>query len=216
MDGKQIVYDSRDAQGDHLWIASLDRSSPPRRLGSGSQESFPLFGPTGDVFFLAPEGGHEYLYRRPIDGGRRSKVIPSPIVRFETISPDGKWVVAEAPVSGEDVTRGVVAYRLEDGATIRVCHSLCIVRWTADGNLLYLGLPGNGQTQGDYKTFILPLRPGESFPKLPATGIKSESDLSRVSGAQLVNDLARPGPDGSVYAFDRWESRRNIYRIPIP
>jgi eukaryotic-like serine/threonine-protein kinase len=216
MDGKQIVFDSPDARGElHVWIASLDRSSPPRRLVSGMPESFPLFGPTG-LFFLAPEGGHEYLSRRPIAGGRPSKVIPSPVVRLETISPDGKWVVAEAPVSGEDVTRGVVAYRLEDGSAIRVCHSLCIVRWTADGNLLYLALPGSGQTQGWYKTFILPLRHGESFPKLPATGIKSESDLAHWKGAQVVQDLARPGPDASVYAFDRRESHRNIYRIPIP
>jgi hypothetical protein len=167
------------------------------------------------VLFLAQEGGHSYLYRRTIGGGQRSKVIPTPIVRFEPTSPDGKWVVAEAPVSGEDVTRGVVAYRVEDGATKRVCHSLCIVRWTTDGNLLYVGLPGEGQNQGNFKTFILPLRNGEDFPKLPAAGLESENDWAHRSGVQVADGLARPGPDGFAYAFDRQESHRNIYRIPI-
>ena len=215
-DGKQIVFDSSDAQGEpHLWLASLDRRSPPRQLESSSPESNPLFGSAGDVFFQAQEGGHFYLYRRPLDGGPPTKVTPSPVSRFETISPGGKWVVAEAPTSGEEVTRGVVAYHVEDGAAKRVCYGLCIIRWTADGKFLYVGLPGGGITGGIFKTFVVPLRHGDSFPELPATGIKSESDLVGLSGVKVIHESARPGPDVSLYTFDRWTPHRNIYRIPI-
>jgi hypothetical protein len=215
-DGKQIVFDSFDSKGEpHLWVAELDRRSSPRRLESSSPESNPLFGISRDVFLLAQEGGHLCLYRRPLDGGQRTKVTPSPVTRFETISPDGKWVVAEAPTSGEEVTRGVVAYRVEGGAAKRLCYGLCIIRWTADGKFLYVGLPGSGAIRGLFKTFVVPLRHGDSFPDLPATGIKSESDLASVSGVKVISELARPGPDVSLYAINRRVPHRNIYRIPI-
>ena len=215
-DGKQIVFDSSDAKGEpHLWVAEFDRRSPPRRLESSSPESNPIFGFSRDVFFLAQEGGHLYLYRRPLDGGQRTKVTPSPVTRFETISPDGKWVVAEAPTSGEDVTRGVVAYHVEGGAAKRLCYGLCIIRWTADGKFLYVGLPGSGAVRGYYKTFVVPLRHGDNFPGLPATGIKSENDLASLSGVKVIPELARPGPDVSLYAINRRVPHRNIYRIPI-
>jgi serine/threonine protein kinase len=214
-DGKQIVFDSLDAKGDpHLWVAALDRRSPPRRLESDSPESNPLFDPMGDLFFQAQEGGHLYLYHRPLDGGQRKKVTPSPVTQFETMSADGKWLVAEAATSGEEVTRGVVAYHIGDGITKRVCYSLCIVRWTQDGKFLYIGLLGSLRS-GIYKTFVVPLHHGDSFPELPTTGIKSDSDLTHLSGVKVINDLVRPGPDGSLYASDHSTGHRNIYRIPI-
>jgi Tol biopolymer transport system component len=215
-DGKQIVLDSVDAQGiPHLWLAPLDRRSSPRQLDSGAPERNPVFGPAGEVFFWGQEGGESYLYHRPLEGGARKQVTPIPAVHFSTISPDGKWVVAEAPISGEDVKRGVVAYRVADGTAQRVCYSLCIVRWTGDGKLLYIALPGGDAKSGNYKTVVIPLRRGETFPKLPASGIKSENDLISLSGVRVINELARPGPDASLYAFDRWIPHRNIYRIPI-
>jgi len=215
-DGKQIVFDSADAQGvPHLWIAALDRRSPPWQLDSGSPERYPVFGPAGDVFFWAQEGGESYVYHRPLEGGQRRQVTPVLALHFATISSDGKWVVVEAPINGEDVKRGVVAYRVADGTAQRVCYNLCIVRWTGDGKFLYIALPG-GAKSDNYKTFVVPLRRGESFPTLPPTGIKSESDLSGIAGVRVINELARPGPDASVYAFNRWIPHRNIYRIPIP
>jgi serine/threonine protein kinase/Tol biopolymer transport system component len=215
-DGKEIAFDSGDADGEpHLWVAALDRRSPPRRLESDVPESNPLFGPAGDLFFLAKEGGSFYICHRPLEGGQRKRVTPVPAIHFQTISGDGKWVVAEAPITGEDVTRGVVAYRLSDGAALRVCYSLCIVRWDGDGHFLYVALPGGGAKGGNYKTFVVPLHHGDSFPKLPAAGIKSVGDLTTVSGVKGIDGVVRPGPDASVYALDRWIPHRNIYRIQI-
>jgi hypothetical protein len=174
----------------------------------------PCFGPSGDLFFLAHEEGNLYLCHRLLEGGPRTRVTPVPAIRFQTISPDGKWAVTEAAISGEEVTRGVVAYRVSDGAPQRVCYSLCLVRWTEDGKFLYVALPG-GAKADNYKTFVIPLNHGESFPKLPATGIKSESDISRLSRVRVIDKLARPGPDASLFAFDRRQPHRNIYRIPI-
>jgi hypothetical protein len=216
-DGKYIAFDSIDATGEpHVWVESLDHRSAPRRLQSDSSENNPTFGPAGDLFFQSTENGHSYLYRRALDGAQRTKITPNPVTRFETISANGQWVVAEAPVDSETGTRGVVAYPVNGGAAKRICHNLCSVRWTGDGKFLYLGLPAGGDVSANYKTFIIPLRHGESFPDLPPTGIKSDSDLARLNGVKVINDLARPGPDVSLYAFDRLTEHRNIFRIPIP
>jgi serine/threonine protein kinase len=215
-DGKQIAFDSFDTKGEsHLWVASLDRRTPPRRLDSDSTESNPLFGHSGDLFFLARSNGSLFLFRRPLDGGPRKEVIPHTVRFLQTLSADGKWVVAEVPIEGEEVTRGVVAYNLDDGIEKRVCNSLCIVRWTGDGKFLYVGLPGAGAHSGLYKTFIVPLRDTNSFPELPSSGIKTEKDLTGLGGVKVISELARPGPDGSLYGFDRSTPHRNIFRIPI-
>jgi len=216
-DGKQIAFDAFDAQGQpHLWVASLNRRQPPRRLESAFPETLPVFGPRDDLFFQGQEGGTAYLYRRNLDTGETRRVVSAPITRFHTISADGKWVVAEVPVLSDDATRGVVAYRVDGGTAKRICHNLCIVRWTLDGKYLYVGIFGTGDSSSEIKTFVVPLRHGESFPDLPASGIKSESDVAHLHGVNVIPEFAFPGPDASRYAINRWSVHRNIYRIPIP
>ena len=157
-----------------------------------------------------------YIYRRSPDGGAGEKVTSHPVVRLQTISPDGKWLVAESPIGGEDAFRGVEAFNVGDATIKRICSILCIVRWSGDGKLVYISLSRSGENVRRYRTFIVPLRHGSAFPDLPATGIKAEADLERLNGVKVVDDLLHPGPDGSRYAFDRESDHRNIYRIPIP
>ncbi len=106
-----------------------------------------------------------------------------------------------AHMIGEHAFGEVVAYAVNGGAARRICYNLCSVRWTGDGKFLYLGLPVGGSVSANYKTFIVPLRHGESSPDLPPTGIKSESDLTRLNGVRVINDLARPGPDVFALCF---------------
>ena len=218
-DGQRVVLDAVDTQGKpHLWLAWLDHRQPPRQLGSGSPETKPLFGPNEGVFFQVQEEGRTHIWHRPIDGGEGARAIPNPVARFETISPDGKWIVAEAPVAGESVTRGVVAFRVGDGMPKRICYSLCIVRWTQDGKSLYLSLPNRGSKNSAmaYKTFIVHLHGGQSFPDLPSDGIKSEKDLEWLRDVETIDQAVRPGPDDSRYVIGRSTVHRNIYRVPIP
>jgi serine/threonine protein kinase len=215
-DGKQIVFDSIDNKGQSgVWIAALDHRSPPHPIDSRSGEHNPIFGPAGDLFFSSDESSGTYVYRALLDGSERQKVTSSPIVRLETISADGQWVVAEASVSGEDVTRGVIAYRVRDGMVKRICRSLCIVRWTLNGKALFITLVG-GNNSNLYKTFVVPLPSGQSFPDLPTGGIRSKEDVTQLLGVHVIDEVARPGPDASRYAYAKQTVKRNIYRIPIP
>jgi eukaryotic-like serine/threonine-protein kinase len=215
-DGKQVVLNSPDANGElHIWMASLDHRVAPHQIGSSGQFDA-VFGPAGDLFFEASEGKALFLYRRAVGEAENHKVIANPISNFETISPDGNWAVAEMPVPGEDVTRGVIAYPLRSGTPKRVCHNLCIVRWTMDGRFLNIGLPEQSGSTRRYKTIIVPLRSGEDFPPLPPGGIKSANDLAGVPGVKAMDELIRPGPTGSIYAMDRMTVQRNIYLIPLP
>jgi Tol biopolymer transport system component len=110
-DGSQIAFDSPDASGNpHIWLAWLDRRSPPRQMESKLPENDPIFGPAGDLFFQVAENGS--AYQRPLNGGEGRKISPHPVTRFESVSPDGKWAVADAPIFNEDVKRGVLAFNV--------------------------------------------------------------------------------------------------------
>jgi hypothetical protein len=85
-----------------------------------------------------------------------------------------------------------------------------------DGQWFYIGLLGGGSHSDTYRTFVIPLHAGEIFPRLPAAGIKTDRDLTGLEGVKVINDLVRPGPNGSLYAFSRDVPHRNIYRIPVP
>jgi Tol biopolymer transport system component len=97
-DGKQVVYCA--ALGDgmrQLWLAPVDRSSPPRRIGA-SGNTRPHFGPRGQILFQAIEGTFNYLEQMNPDGSARSKVspypvstihIPSALLRMSRLDADG-------------------------------------------------------------------------------------------------------------------------------
>jgi DNA-binding winged helix-turn-helix (wHTH) protein/Tol biopolymer transport system component len=214
-DGKEIVMDSTDSNGhSQIWVAPLDHRSSPRPIGS--EGLHPVFGPAGDVFFQVPDGNNTFLYRQAPGETGSHKALANPIARFETISPDGNWAVAEASFPGPDAKRSVVGFPLAGGDPRRVCRELCTVRWTTDGNFLTIGLPKGSRTTGRYISLIIPLPSGEDFPPLPPDGIASADDLAAVPGVKVVDELILPGPTGSIYAESRWTVHRNIYQIPLP
>jgi hypothetical protein len=65
------------------------------------------------------------------------------------------------------------------------------------------------------RTFVVALGPGDALPRLPSYGIRSERDLAgRVS--QAFDGFVYPADSGSVVAFVRSRTERNIYRVPLP
>src|SRR5437867_5524451 len=91
-DGRQVVVASPDSGGKlRLWLAPLDRRSPPRQIPNIEGEQ-PVFGATGEVFFRRVEGTSAFLYRVQEDGREPRKAIGLPIIALMGASPDRNWL----------------------------------------------------------------------------------------------------------------------------
>ena len=224
LDGKRVGFVAVDAEGKaSIWEASLDRRFAPRQLAPAIAEARPKFDGVGDLFFAAAEGKLNYVYRIKKDGTGLQKAIPDPIVFFGEVSPDAKWVVALAAVSGEEASAAVMAYPVGGGAPMQLCDR-CQVSWTPDGKFLcvsFLTWDANGAEQVEdeksHKTFVIPLTHSQAFAGLAARGFKSEAQLATLPGVRAIDQpFVLPGPDPSVYAFPKETVHRNLYRVPLP
>jgi serine/threonine protein kinase len=210
-DGTRVVFASADADGKpRVWIAPLDGRFPPRRI-SEADSDHPMFVPDGHVIFRVSEGGANFVYRMKEDGTGRQKIVSTPIMALNNVSPDGRWVVSYAPVSGEAVTMAVQAYPTDGGPAVRVCNQ-CKVSWSRDGRRWYLSVPWN-----EGRTYVIALGDGQSWPDLPPGGIRSRADLDKLSIVETIEQVrVAPGGAAGTYAFVRTTIQRNLYRIPLP
>jgi hypothetical protein len=70
---------------------------------------------------------------------------------------------------------------------------------------------------GSFKTYAVPLRPGQVLPPLPTGGLARLSDAANLPGAKTFPEARSfGGAEPSVYAYPRVTTHRNIYRIPVP
>ena len=67
------------------------------------------------------------------------------------------------------------------------------------------------------RTYVLPLKAGRVFPRIPDGGFKSEAEIAAMPGATIIDsyDVAL-GSSPGTYAYSRQSVQRNVYRIPIP
>jgi hypothetical protein len=66
------------------------------------------------------------------------------------------------------------------------------------------------------KTFAIPVPPGETFPDLPASGIRGQADARTFPGSRVIEAWhIAPGPDPSIYAYVKTTVHRNLFRIPL-
>ena len=218
-DGKRAACSALDSAGkSHLWLASLDRRSPPKPIPSAGSESedFPVFGSNGDLFFRAFVAGSNYLFRLKSGDAGVEKITKDPIIELQSVSPDAQWAVVQAALSAEGTPRGVVAYPTRGGPPVTVCRSLCFVNWTFDGKFIYVHFLGTSQTNDIGRTLVVPVQPGNVFPRLPVSGTHSEQDLAALPGVKVIEGDVFPGPNASLYAFAKQSVHRNLYRIPTP
>jgi serine/threonine protein kinase/Tol biopolymer transport system component len=220
-DGKQVAFSVDDPSGrSSLWVAPTNHRSAPVRISPSSAiDDSPYFLPDGDLVFRASEGGVNFLYRMKVDGTGRRKIISDPILDILAVSPDGRWFVAAAPISGQERTAAVSAFPMDGGAPVRVCLGWCTLSWDAAGKFMYIYFPE--LRAGIYP---LPVLRDTGLPKLPPAGIAQVEDfakakaaaaiLENVNSAFLENVTSAVTP--SFYAFSRVNTRRNLYRIPLP
>ena len=229
VDGHRVLFSVPAAGGKFdIWIASLDRRLPPRQLVAADSERAFLTS-HGEVFFVAEEDNRRSVYRINEDGSGRQQLASESVAMLVGTSPDGGWALAwlashGAAPSGHEMgapSNSIVAYPTGGGSPLLICDSCAhaggpqrgitapLVSWSPDGRYIYFSLYD--------KPVAVPLRPGQSFPVLPKTGLNMQKDLTSLPGAVILSRKeAFPGPNPSLFAFCRTQAQRNLYQIPVP
>ena len=209
-DSRQVVMDAADPDGQRqLWLASLDRQSPPRRIPNAEGGREPKFAPDGDILFRRGEGTTNFAYRIGPDGSRMRKALEQEIALLFGVSPDGRWIVAWSflPANAGMALQGFPA----DGGPPVTIAAHALVNWSTGGNSVSL----SGGPIPDNRSYFIPLAPGEALPRIPSEGYRSEEEVARLPGARRIDARAVPGPSPDVYAFYRGTTQRNLYRVPL-
>jgi DNA-binding winged helix-turn-helix (wHTH) protein/Tol biopolymer transport system component len=206
-DGRMVVMSTTDTEGkSRLWVMPFDRSSPPVEIPNVEGAS-PKFGGK-DIFFRHLDGKSEYVYRVHPDGTGVRKALKDPVILLWAVSPDGNWISALAALPGSAMNQ---AFPL-DGKTPTQIGSTFVLTWSLDGRACVIKL-----YFGTTSSYLIPLRPGEMLPRIPAEGFHSEDEVAHLPGAHRIDAQGVvPALSPSVYAFYRNTVQRNLYRIPIP
>ncbi len=217
-DGKEAVFSTQPAgKPSQLWVAPMDRRAPPRQIASGG-ENAPRFGPAGQVIFRFTDNNANYVGRMNKDGSGRSKVVPYPISTFQGISPDRRWLIAIAPLSGREKSAAFVAVPTGGGSPRPICASgrTCPCAWSPDGKFLYVSLEPTSRTSPG-RTIAIPVAPATGLPDLPDAGIQSIEEALAIPGSRVVEQSSIiPGLDPSTYAYIKTTAQRNLFRIALP
>ena len=212
-DGEEVAFTMSD-QGSrsNIWVAPTSRRSPPVRISSAVSEDAPLLLPDGDLVFRATEGGANFLYRMKTDGSARQKISPERILDSYAVSPDGRWVMAETPGSGDEehITLGTTkAFAVDGTATVPLCTGYCLASWDTTGGFVYFIFP-----QVKDGTYALPVMRDSGLPRIPPSAT-SIQDITSQNAITAIPWEVESAVNPSVYAYTRLNTRRNLYRIPI-
>ncbi|HEX6546220.1 MAG TPA: winged helix-turn-helix domain-containing protein [Bryobacteraceae bacterium] len=213
-DEKEVVYSTIAANGrSQLWLAPIDRRSPPQPLGNGGEIS-PYFGPRGQILFLHAEGTFNYLEQSNRDGSNRSKVVSYPVASLMGISPGRHWITAARLDPQHNVVDSVLI-PVDGGPAPILCDYFCETKWSTNGNWLFLLDTFPNRADGGH-SLAIPVGPGEHLPELPPTGFAPQAQASAIPGAVSVpRDDLIPGKDPADFAYVKTAVHRNLYRISL-
>ena len=223
-DGRHVVFDTFNVAGrSEIWLATLDRSEPPRRLSPEGQlgEERPVFaGSARHIYYLQQESqGTRSLGRMNLDGTGRQTVSSDPITFLVNVSPDEKWALVWKAGNGNDT----IAVSLAGEAPRVLCSCAAEpifqdsprVSWSADGRTMIVNVRTGAS--GGVSAAIVPLPPGTSLPVWTASIAPSANDLFHLPGARQVREASiTPGRSGESYAYARETQQRNLFRVRLP
>jgi serine/threonine protein kinase len=224
-DGKRVVFAALDEGGKSvIWLASLTRSFPPRRLTQ--KEAYrPFFGSDGTIFYLSKEDTQDYVYRMNDDGTDQKRVVPDPVIYLLAVSPDGQLLVTWIERKEGDSPNAVAIYPASGGKPALLCTRCFatgpaytgagIVNWSPDQKFFFIRMDLPGMRSAG--TFVIPLSPGHALPNLPANGLASAEEVKAIPGTREIPERdVFPGRDPSTYVILRTTTQRNLYRVRLP
>ena len=217
-DEKDVVFSHQSTgRPSELWISALDRSAPPHRI-SANGESYPYFGPHGEVLFLLTEGNAFYVGAMQRDGTGRRKAFPDQIVEIKGISANRRYIEVGGILPGPPTlaSRPELAVPLDGGLPRPLCYCYEGIGWSPNGRYLYVQIAPPTSAGDPGKTAAIPVPPGQTLPPLPENAIHNPSEWAKAPGVKIVNQgRIAPGPDPSTYAYVKFTSHANLYRIPL-
>jgi Tol biopolymer transport system component len=203
-DEQQVVFSTAGGDASEIWLAPLDRHTPPKLLVSGGDSA--RFGGE-EVFFRRVGKQVNYVHRIKLDGNDEVQVLPSPIDNFDAVSPDGKFVIVDKPVEGGLAAAWLIPVDGRPGQQIG--RGWWPSRWSRDGKLLYIEIGSAINQTSIGRTVAV---------HIDANGMVSEPILPVAPDAAVIlhaeEDLSM-AQDPSVYVYVKTDPRRNIYRIPL-
>jgi serine/threonine protein kinase/Tol biopolymer transport system component len=212
-DGKEVAFVRKD-QSEHpgIWVAPTNRRSSPVRISSETAiDDSPFFLPDGDLVFRAIEGGSNFLYRMKADGTDRRKISSQRVFDAFSVSPDGRWLLAVSPGPDQEHTAQATAFAVDGSTSVPVCLGYCHLIWDSAGEFAHLYFPALHEG-----TYLLPVLPLTGLPKLPPAGIARIEDFATAKTVAPIPHEVESVLSPSVYAYSRQNTRRNLYRIPLP
>jgi serine/threonine protein kinase len=226
-DGRQVAMETANKEGKpRLLLVPVDHSSPAREI-PGVEGRTPRFGPGGEILFRRMagsrmEGTTGYVFGVRPDGTGVHKVLDRPVLMMGSLTPDGKYLEAWAPLSGN----GPPAFQVFplDGAPPVVFGGAVSFIWSPGGDSVSIS-SAFGSPIPEGRSYLIPLASGQNLPPMPAGGFRSEAQVAGLPGARRIDVAAVigfvagaiiPGPSPDVYAFYRSSIQRNLYRVPIP
>jgi eukaryotic-like serine/threonine-protein kinase len=215
-DGRRIAFTTTDSDGPHLWIAALDRQSPPRKLPVTSPEVPRV---AGEYIYYgvrepASQGAPSAVHRIRLDGTGDERIWTKNFSRL-AISPSGRHLAVTVPRSGGgagNVNGEIVDW--QTGNAIPICRD-CSGRWSDDGAWFSIAEQDPGGDQ--IRLYLLPTRGDTELPEVPAGGFAALTEAAHAKGARVINQAGDVGVSATPdrYAFVREIVHRNLFRIPL-
>jgi hypothetical protein len=219
-DSRRVVYTTDTPAPGGLWIADLDRRTPPRQLTHRGERGF--FGAHGQIIYQENNSLPTRVMCMGEDGSNVRQAIPTPILLLLSVSSDGRWATANIPAPDAGGTQ-LVAFDLITGKTTTVCRSCSLgigpgriwlppVQWSRDFRFMYFATRAFERTE---RTAVIPLHGAPLA--LDADQPLTVEALRKKFGAHIINERdVYPGPDPANYVFTRYTAQTNIYRVVLP
>ena len=226
-DGRRVVFTSAgSASDDGIWVADLDRRTPPRQLTRGGEFRGASFGGPGEILYISPQAELRYLYRMREDGSGVEQIRPEPVNNLISVSPDGQWAVVSLPGMTTGGGWALQLMSLHGEAPMTACENCVLgfkpnrvqgspINWSMDGKSVFVSLHYFGLATA--KTVVLPYRSGVPLATLWPKGLRYEQDVAMNPGATVINE-ANVFPASSASAHLSWSrtTQSNLYRVRLP
>ena len=215
-DSRYVAYSVLGDDGSRtLWVAPLDRSSPPRILQTAADN--PGFAPSY-IYYVKRDLNGAYVHRVHPDGSDDEQIWDEKIQSLAT-SPDGRYLALTVPINkgALDMKHGQ-QWKLEvvDWTRKRV-HPVCddaVGYWSGDGKSFLVG--PLGFINKGAPTYVLSPPADKGIPELPSNGISNITEFAKLEHVRTIPQTAIGiGRTPDTYAFVKETVQRNLYRIPL-